>query len=185
MGEPMLNYENVVESLKILTNPNEFGLGDRHITLSSSGYIPQLEKYMTEGMKTKLAISLHAPSQELREKLMPVAKIYSLDKLMEFIKKYEKYTGKRISYEYTLIDQVNDTQECARNLAKLLKNREAHVNLIPMNPIAEAKDLRKSDLRNVYAFYETLKHFKIPTTIRITMGDKIQAACGQLANKNG
>lgn len=184
MGEPMLNYDNVVESLKILTDPLQFGLGDRHITVSSSGYIPQLERFMEEKIKCRLAISLHAPNQEIRARLMPVAKIYDLSKLMEFVKKYEKYTNKRISYEYTMISGVNDTLECARALVTLLKYRNAHVNLIPMNPIAQRKDLKKSEKNTIYDFYNILHRYKIPSTIRITMGDKIKAACGQLANEN-
>lgn len=187
MGEPMLNYSNVVESLKTLTNPDEFGLGDRHITVSSSGYIPQLEKYMQEGLKTRLAISLHAPNQELREQLMPVAKIYSLTKLLNFCKRYEDYSHKRISYEYTMIDGVNDTEECARDLARLLRHRYAHVNLIPMNLINVREQkirLNKSKEESVYKFYDVLKKYQIPATIRITMGDRIQAACGQLVNMN-
>jgi 23S rRNA (adenine2503-C2)-methyltransferase len=184
MGEPMLNYENVVNSVKILTNPEEFGLGDRHITVSSSGYIPQLEKYMNEGLKTRLAISLHAPNQKVREQLMPVAKVYSLDRLLDFCKKYEEYSHKRISYEYTLIRGVNDTEEAARDLVRLLRHRDAHVNLIPMNPIAERKDLQKSEIDSIYKFFDILQKYKIPSTIRITMGDKIQAACGQLVNLN-
>lgn len=184
MGEPMLNYKNTVESVKILTNEEEFGLGDRHISVSSSGYVNQLKMYMEEGLKTRLAISLHAPNQELREKLMPVAKVYSLKALFEFIKEWEIYTNKRVSYEYTMIDGVNDSSKNAWELSKLLKGRLAHVNLIPMNPIFEREDLRKSSRNSIFQFAEILKKSKIPVTIRITMGDKIQAACGQLANKN-
>lgn len=184
MGEPMLNYDNVVKSLKVLTDPNQFGLGDRHITISSSGYIPQLEKFMSEGVKCRLAISLHAPNQEIREVLMPVAKVYDLYKLMEFVKKYEKYTSKRVSYEYTMISGVNDSDENARDLVRLLRYRDAHVNLIPMNPIAERKDLKKSEKNQIFSFFDILQKYKIPSTIRITMGDRIQAACGQLANSN-
>lgn len=184
MGEPMLNYNNVIESLKIFTDPLMFGLGDRHITISSSGYIPQLENFMKESIKCRLAISLHAPNQIIREKLMPVAKIYNLNKLMDFVKKYEKFTNKRVSYEYTMIAGVNDTDENARDLVRLLRYRDAHVNLIPMNPIAQRKDLKKSEKEQIYSFYEILQKHKIPATIRITMGDKIQAACGQLVNDN-
>ncbi|MEI6462620.1 MAG: 23S rRNA (adenine(2503)-C(2))-methyltransferase RlmN [bacterium] len=184
MGEPMLNYYNTVQSVKILTNEEEFALGDRHISVSSSGYVKQLRAYMEEGLKTRLAISLHAPNQELREKLMPVAKIYSLTELFDFIKDWERYTNKRVSYEYTMIDNVNDTSKHAWELSKLLQGRLAHVNLIPMNPIAERVDLQKSSRNSIFQFASILEKSKIPVTIRITMGDKIQAACGQLANKN-
>jgi len=184
MGEPMLNYANVVECLKVFTNEEELGLGDRHITVSSSGYIRQLRSFMKEGLKTRLAISLHAPNQELREKLMPVAKIYSLNDLMAFIKEWEDYSHKRVSYEYTMIDNVNDSAKDAWELAKLMKNRLAHINLIPLNPIMEREDLKKSSRNRIFAFHDILKSANIPVTIRITMGDRIQAACGQLANKN-
>ena len=184
MGEPMLNYNNVVECLKVFTNEEEFGLGDRHITVSSSGYIRQLKSFMKEGLKTRLAISLHAPNQELREKLMPVAKIYSLNELMAFIKEWEDYSHKRVSYEYTMIDGINDGAKDAWDLAKLMKNRLAHINLIPLNPIMEREDLKKSSRNKIFAFHDILKSANIPVTIRITMGDRIQAACGQLANKN-
>ena len=184
MGEPMLNYTNTVESVRILTNEEEFALGDRHISVSSSGYVRQLRKYMTEGLKTRLAISLHAPNQELREKLMPVAKIYNLKELMEFIKEWERYTGKRVSYEYTMIENINDSSKNAWELSKLLKGRLCHVNLIPMNTIAEREDLKKSSKDSIFRFADILKRSNIPVTIRITMGDKIQAACGQLANRN-
>ncbi len=183
MGEPMLNYVNTVESIRILTDEMQFGLGDRHITVSSSGYIPQLEKYMEEGFKTRLAISLHAPNQKIREELMPVAKVYSLDRLLEFCKKYEVYSHKRISYEYTMISGVNDTVECAMDLARMLRRRDAHVNLIPLNPIANTS-LKKSTRDAIMDFFDILQKHKIPSTIRITMGDRIQAACGQLANQN-
>ena len=184
MGEPMLNYNNVVECLKVFTNEEEFGLGDRHITVSSSGYIRQLRSFMKEGLKTRLAISLHAPNQELRAKLMPVAKIYSLNELMAFIKEWEDYSHKRVSYEYTMIDNFNDSAKDAWELAKLMKNRLAHINLIPLNPIMEREDLKKSSRNRIFAFHDILKSANIPVTIRITMGDRIQAACGQLANKN-
>lgn len=184
MGEPMLNYVNVIESLKILTNPEEIGLGDRHITLSSSGYVKQLNTLLNENIKVRLAISLHAPNQKLREQLMPVAKIYPLDQLFEFISAWEKKSKKRISYEYTMIDDINDTTKHAWELSKLLKGRLAHVNLIPMNPIAEKPNLKRSKKDKIYSFADILKRCKIPITIRITMGDRIQAACGQLANRN-
>ncbi len=184
MGEPMINYHNVVESIKILTNEKEFGLSPRRITLSSSGYIKQLRMFMQENLKTRLAISLHAPNQVLREKLMPVAKIHPLKVLMWFIKDWEEYTNKRVTYEYTLIDGVNDSEENAIELVNLLRRRLAHVNLIPLNPIKTPLNLKKSKKDRAQRFLEILEENNIPATMRITMGDEIQAACGQLANKN-
>lgn len=184
MGEPMLNYHNVVESIRILTNPKELGLSPRRITLSSSGYIKQLRMFMEENLKTKLAISLHAPNQTLREKLMPVAKIHPLKVLMWFIHDWEEYTNKRVTYEYTLIDGVNDSEDNAIELVNLLRRRLAHVNLIPLNPIKSPLGLKKSNEKRVQRFLEVLEENNIPVTLRVTMGDEIQAACGQLANKN-
>lgn len=184
MGEPMLNYDNVVASIRTLTNPEEFGLGSRHVTVSSSGYVKQLENYMLEGLKTRLAISLHAPNQKLREELMPVAKVYKLDSLMEFLTKWESYTKRRVSYEYTMISGVNDAVANAYELSDLLRGRLVHVNLIPMNPIAERDDLQRSSKNKLFNFARVLKENQVPVTIRITMGDRIQAACGQLVNLN-
>ncbi len=182
MGEPMLNLSNVIKSIKILTDKNMFNLGARHITLSSSGYVPQLYEFLEKNPKVRLAISLHSANQKLREKLMPVAKLYPLEELFEFLEKYWTKTNKRVSFEYILIDQINDTKQDALQLVQLLKNKLAHINLIPYNPINEV-DFKRSTISRIQTFKKILDEHKIPTTLRITMGDDIKAACGQLATK--
>ncbi len=182
MGEPMLNLDNVIESIKILTDKKQFGLGSRHITVSTSGYVKQLYKFLKTDLKVRLAISLHAPTQSLREKLMPVAKIYSLDELFEFLNIWWQRRKKRISFEYILIKNINDSEKDASSLAKLLKNKLAHVNLIPYNPVANL-NFQRSNKKQISRFAKILNDANIPVTLRVTMGDEIKAACGQLASK--
>jgi 23S rRNA (adenine2503-C2)-methyltransferase len=123
MGEPMLNLDNVIDSIDIFTNPKKMGLSQRRITISTSGYVPQLKTFIDRGFRGRLAISLHAPNQELRERLMPVAKIFSLNQLMNLIDEYTKLNNKRVSYEYVMISGVNDQPEHARQLVKLFRKR--------------------------------------------------------------
>jgi len=182
MGEPLLNLKNVQEAIDIFTDPKKMGFSSRRITVSTSGYVPQLKQLIEDGYRGRLAVSLHAPNQELREELMPVAKVYPLHQLMEILDDFTKLTNKRISYEYTLIEEVNDLQSHAKQLIKLLKGRLAHVNLIPINPIQGSKFQRPSKNR-IFKFASFLKQAKIPYTIRITMGEDIKAACGQLSGK--
>jgi 23S rRNA (adenine2503-C2)-methyltransferase len=180
MGEPLLNLQNILSAIQILSDPSKFNLGSRRITISTSGYIPQLQQLIDSGFRGRLAISLHAPNQELRSILMPVAKVYPLDKLLKTLDGYTKLTGKRISYEYILIDQVTDDLEQAKQLVDLFKHRLAHINLIPYNPIPNSEFVRPSKNR-IHEFSHVLEQADIPHTIRVTMGDDISAACGQLA----
>jgi 23S rRNA (adenine2503-C2)-methyltransferase len=183
MGEPMLNLTEVEDSIKILTDPDKFGISQRRITVSTSGYIPQFQKYIEHGFRTRIAISLHASNQEQRAKLMPVAKQYKLDDLMQALDEYQKLTNKRISYEYVMLQNVNDRPENAKELVQLLGGKRlSHVNLIPYNPIKEADYARSSNNR-IHNFARILKSAGIETTIRVTMGDDINAACGQLADR--
>lgn len=182
MGEPMLNLEEVQGSIDIISAPKKLGMSNKRITISTSGYIPQLKQLIDKGFRGRIAISLHAPNQELREKMMPVAKIYSLDQLMETLDEYVKLTNKRVTYEYIMIKDINDQPEHANQLVKLLKNRLAHVNLIPFNPIQE-EDFERSTNNNLHRFGQLLKNNNITYTIRVTMGDDVNAACGQLADR--
>ncbi len=182
MGEPMLNLENVQKSLSIFNDPAKLAMGSRRFTISTSGYIPQFKKLVEDGFRGRVAISLHAPNQELRAKMMPVAKIYSLDKLMEALDEYVELTNKRISYEYILIKNVNDQPEHARQLIDLLGHRLSHVNLIPFNPIKE-ESFERSSKDSIHNFANTLNEAGVNTTIRITMGEDVDAACGQLADR--
>jgi len=204
MGEPMLNLGEVWEAVQVMTDQNKLGMGARHVTVSTSGYAPQIRELMELGYRGRLAVSLHAPTQELREKLMPtVAKVYRLTELMKVLDEYAAVTNKRISYEYAMIEGVNDNGQQARQLVGLLKKRLVHVNLIPFNPIViglkekvsrfnpgignpgiDARMYRRSSVERIRAFANVLRVGGIERTIRITMGDDIAAACGQLANKS-
>lgn len=181
MGEPMLNLVEVKAALDVLHN--EMGMGQRRITVSTSGYIPQLKDLIESGFRGRIAVSLHAPNQKLRQQLMPVARLYDLDKLMSALFEFEQITGKRISYEYIMIDGVTDTDECARQLGKLLQGHLAHVNLIPYNPVP-GEDFERSRKRQIYRFKSMLDRCNVNATVRITMGDDISAACGQLVKKS-
>jgi 23S rRNA (adenine2503-C2)-methyltransferase len=180
MGEPMLNLENVQQSIDILTDSNRFGLGARRITVSTSGYVAQFNKLVADGFRGRVAISLHAPNQTLRAKLMPVAKAYSLNQIMEALDNYVELTNKRVSYEYILINEVNDSEENAKELSELLRGRLAHVNLIPYNSI-KGVEYERSTPERIKVFCEILKQNGVNYSLRITMGDDIAAACGQLA----
>lgn len=182
MGEPMLNLPEVQKTIAILTDPKKLGLGQRRITVSTSGYIPQLKKLIDDGFRGRIAISLHAPNQELRQKMMPVAKLFSLDKLIATLDEYVELTNKRVTYEYIMIKNVNDTIDSARELVELFKDRLHHINLIPYNPIKE-EDFERSPAENLREFTTILANGGINYTIRVTMGDDVNAACGQLADR--
>lgn len=182
MGEPMLNLENVIEAIEILTNPEKIAMGRRRITLSTVGYIKQLEKFFKKKLGVKIAISLHSPNQELRETLMPtVAKNNPLDELMDTLKEYQKRTNKKITYEYLLIKGVNDTSKHAEELAMLLKNQIVLVNLIRFNP-SPGIVFQPSTKESIENFQKTLNSRGINNTLRHSYGNDIKAACGQLAN---
>lgn len=177
----MLNLSNVERSIEVLTSEEGLAMSQRRITISTSGYIPQLKLLREHGFKGRIAVSLHAPTQEIREKIMPVvAKAYRLDKLLAELDLLAEVTNKRISYEYILIDNVNTSLECARELVHLFKHRLAHMNLIPYNPVA-GESYKKPSRNTVMRFFNFLEEAGIPTTIRVTMGDDISGACGQLA----
>lgn len=184
MGEPLLNLEQVMGAIKILNSPDYMGLGIRRITISTSGITPKIYELMKMGYKGRLALSLHAPTQALREQLMPIAKKYPLSELMSTVKAFATRTQLRVSYEYILIDGVNDTLQHARDLVYLFGEDTAfvHVNLIPYNPIP-GMQYKRSSSYSVHAFAQILTDYEISNTFRVTMGDDIQAACGQLATQ--
>lgn len=181
MGEPMLNYDEVMSAIRILNDPNYFGIAARHITVSTSGVVPGIEKFARANLQINLAVSLHAPDQKLREKLMPVAKAYRLDALMQAVKNYIKETGRRVSYEYVMLKNINDSVECAEKLAKLLKGQLCHVNLIPYNETY--RGFENAGRERIDAFKQVLEKAKIPVTVRVSLGQDIDAACGQLSAK--
>ncbi len=183
MGEPMLNFENIWRAYEILTDPDKFGLSKRRVTISTSGFIKGIEELIKRNYKGRLAISLHAPNQQLREKLMSnVAKSNPLDDLIKVLDKFEKTNNKRITYEYILIDNLTDTQVAAEEIIKIFKARLAHFNLIPYNPVSGVQ-FKRPGIDRISAFENRLKQAGIPVSVRVTMGDDIQAACGQLAGQ--
>ena len=179
IGEPFDNYKNVMDFVRIINSPYGIEIGARHITISTSGIIPMIEKYGDEDLQTNLAISLHAPNNELRSKLMGVNRAYPLEDLIDAIKKYIDKTNRRVTIEYLLLKDVNDDEKCANELADLLKGMNVYVNLIPYNETSHI-EYKTSPKEHVMKFYDILKKRKINVTIRKKFGDEIDAACGQL-----
>lgn len=180
IGEPMDNYENVMNFIKIINNPYALAIGARHITLSTCGVIPGILKFGKEGLQVNLAISLHAPNNETRNKLMPINRAYPLEKLIPAIQQYTKDSnGRLVTYEYIMLKDVNDTPECALQLAELIKPTFGFVNLIPYNPVRE-KPFERSGWQTVKTFQTILMRHGIKTTVRKEFGTDIDAACGQL-----
>ncbi|MTK13666.1 MAG: 23S rRNA (adenine(2503)-C(2))-methyltransferase RlmN [Clostridiaceae bacterium] len=178
-GEPLDNYDNVMEFLNSVNAEYGLNIGQRHITLSTCGIVPKIIELADKNMQITLAISLHAPSDELRKTMMPVAYKYSIDEVIKACKYYISKTNRRITFEYALVNGVNDTRECGFQLIQLLKEILCHVNLIPVNEVKE-REFKKSSSNNVKDFYEMLSSHGIETTIRREMGSDINAACGQL-----
>ncbi len=182
MGEPLLNYDAVVQAIKMINDPDMIGLGMRHITVSTSGIAPQIIQLGRDLPQVNLAISLHAPVQALREKIMPIAKKYPLDELFASIEQHIAETHRRVTYEYLLIDGVNDTDEMAHTLGKKIGRQNCHVNLIPWNK-TNHPTFKPSSRKQIFKFAHILEEYGVPVTIRVTIGADIDAACGQLANK--
>ena len=183
MGEPLLNFEPVIESAKIMKEQLAYGLSRKRITISTSGITPQIDKLCDE-IDVSLAISLHAPTNELRDEIVPINKKYPISNLMNSCNNYLKsYDGKRsITIEYILIDGINDSEELARKLAKLLSNISCKINLIPFNPF-EGSSYRRSKRKTIENFKKILMDKGFITTLRVTRGDAIDGACGQLVGK--
>jgi len=185
MWEPFLNYENVKKSIQIACDQKKFNLANRRVTVSTCGIVPGIVKMGNDFPQTSLAISIHAPNDELRRSIMPVDHTYNLDKLMTALDDYVKKTNKRIFYEYIMLNGVNDHIQLAYELGELLKWRLAHVNFIPYNPGEWAGWVEYSPTPRflIEKFQKVLETYGVPSTIRATMGDDIDAACGQLARK--
>lgn len=179
IGEPFDNYDAMMNFLKIMNDDKGLNIGARHITVSTSGIVPKIYEFADEGMQINFAVSLHAPNQEARQKLMPIARAYKLDALMEAVQYYTQKTGRRVTFEYGLMSGQNDTEEVALELAALIKNVKCHVNLIPINYVPE-RDYIRTSRSKIFAFEKTLKEKGINVTIRREQGSDIAAACGQL-----
>ena len=179
IGEPFDNYDNVMRFVKIVNDNKGIDIGSRHITISTCGVVPGIYKFMNEEGQVNLAISLHAPNDEIRNKIMPISKRYKLEELMEAIKKYISVTNRRVTFEYIMLDNINDSTECAMELSKLLKGINCYVNLIPYNE-TENISFKRSKNSQIMKFYDILKKNSINVTIRKEFGSKVDAACGQL-----
>ena len=183
-GEPFDNYDNVMDFIRIVNAQKGLAIGARHITVSTCGLPDKIRQYAREGLQTNLAISLHAPNNELRNKLMKINKAYPLEVLMPAIKEYEETAGRRVTYEYLLLEGINDTKECAEELIKLIKGTNGYVNLIPYNE-TNKNDYKRSSGNRVHTFLDILMKGGVKATIRKEFGSDIDAACGQLKAKVG
>lgn len=182
IGEPLDNYDNVINFIKIINDAKGIALGARHITLSTCGLIPKIKELMNLPLQINLAISLHASNNELRSKLMKVNRMYNLSELIDTIKEYIDKTNRRVTIEYVMLNNINDGICNALELANLLKGLNVYVNLIPYNETNHL-EFKKSEKSQIMKFYDTLKKNKINVTIRKEFGSKISAACGQLRSK--
>jgi 23S rRNA (adenine2503-C2)-methyltransferase len=179
MGEPLANLEAVMDAVALLNDPQGFGLGHRHITISTVGLVPQIDRFADAGIQVNLAISLHAPSDAIRGSIMPVNKRWPIADLMGAVQRYIEKTNRKVFFEYVMLAGVNDAPESARALAKLMRGPLYHVNLIPYNPTPDAQ-LNASRDRQIWDFAAILEEHGVAVTVRTPMGRDIAAACGQL-----
>lgn len=183
IGEPFDNYGNVINFVTIINDAKGLAIGSRHITISTCGLVPKIKEFMALDWQVNLAISLHAPNDMLRNRLMPVNKVYNLEVLIDTIKEYIAKTNRRVTIEYVMLNMVNDKEDDALSLAKLLKGMNVYVNLIPYNETAHIEFTRSSKER-IDKFFNILKQHKINVTIRKEFGGNIKAACGQLRSES-
>ena len=182
IGEPLDNYENVMNFIRIINDPKGIAIGARHITLSTCGLVPKIKELMNEDLQINLALSLHAPNTQLRDKIMPINKAYKLPILMDTIKEYIEKTNRRVTIEYVMLSGVNDNETQAVELASLLKGLNVYVNLIPYNETNHI-EFKRTSKEQIMKFYDVLKKRGINVTIRKEFGSNIDAACGQLRSK--
>ena len=181
-GEPLDNYDNVTRFLRLVSHPDGLNIGLRHISLSTCGLVPQMKRFAREGLPVTLSLSLHAPNDEVRRKLMPVARKYSMDDVLSACRNYIEKTGRRVIFEYALVHGVNADPAQAVELAGRLRGMQCHVNLIPLNSVPE-RGLTGVTEREVDAFKHALEQKGISVTRRREMGDDIEGACGQLRRR--
>ena len=182
IGEPLDNYDNVLRFLQLVNSPEGMNIGMRHISLSTCGIVPKILQLAEENLQLTLSVSLHAPNDEIRARIMPVDRRWPVAELMEACRTYYAKTGRRISFEYAMIRDVNDSPETAGELIRLLRGLPAHVNLIPLNNVEESP-LKPSERQTVQRFQALLEQKGIPCTVRRTLGSDIDASCGQLRRK--
>ena len=183
IGEPFDNYDNVMNFIDIINENKGLGLGARHITISTCGLVPKIKEFARYDKQVNLAISLHAPNNEIRNKIMPINKAYKIEELIDALKEYINLTNRRVTFEYILLKDVNDSTKCANMLSDLLRGMNCYVNLIPYNETSHI-EFKKSDKDSITNFYDTLKKRGISVTIRKEFGSKVSAACGQLRSKH-
>ncbi|MGX4686240.1 23S rRNA (adenine(2503)-C(2))-methyltransferase RlmN [Vagococcus sp. JNUCC 83] len=185
IGEPFDNYNNVMDFLHIMNDPKGLQIGARHMTVSTSGLVPKIKQFATNGLQVNLAISLHAPNNDTRTSIMQINRAYPLERLMDAVDYYLKETNRRITFEYIMLQGVNDTPEHAQQLADLLKDKKklTYVNLIPYNTVEEHDLYQRSTKNDTLAFYDILKKNGINCVVRQEFGSDIDAACGQLRSK--
>ncbi len=183
MGEPLDNFDNVTKFIELISDDNGLNISQRNLTLSTCGLVPEIKKLADLHLGITLAISLHAGTDEKRKALMPIANKYSIAELMDACSYYFRTTGRRLTFEYSLISGQNDSEEDARNVLKLARKVSAHVNLIPVNPVTET-GFRSSDPRSVSSFKEILEKGGVNSTVRREMGRDIDGACGQLRKRH-
>ncbi len=183
MGEPLDNFDNVVRFIRLVTDEKGLNLSARHITLSTCGLVPKIYELADLNIPITLSLSLHAPNDEIRSRTMPVNKKYPLSEVFKACRYYADTTGRRITYEYAMISGVNDSDECARQLAQRIQGTLCHVNLIPVNPV-EGTGYNPSKDKRLTSFVNVLSGYNINATVRRTLGSDINASCGQLRGKN-
>ncbi len=179
IGEPLDNFDNVMDFLTIISSPAGVNIGMRNISLSTCGIVPQIDKLAEKKLQLTLSISLHAPNNAMRSQMMPVNDAYPVEELIAACRRYQKVTGRRISFEYSMVRGVNDSPATAKELAKLIRGMGAHVNLIPINPV-DGSPYSATDAENVKRFQNMLTDLGVNATVRRRLGSDISAACGQL-----
>ena len=182
IGEPLDNFDHVMRFLELVNSPEGMNISMRHISLSTCGLVPGIDKLAQKKLQLTLSVSLHAPTDEIRNTIMPVNKAYPTQELLDACRRYYEITGRRISFEYAMINGVNDTPEAAKILIRRLKGLPAHMNLIPLNHVEESP-LKPSTRQAVMQFQKLLEENGIPATVRRTLGGDIDASCGQLRRK--
>lgn len=179
IGEPFDNYENVINFIEIINHPKGIALGSRHITISTCGIVPKIKEFMNYDKQVNLAISLHAPNNEIRNKIMNINKVYPIEEVISVVKEYINKTNRRVTFEYIMLKGVNDSYDNAIELSRLLRGINCYVNLIPYNETSHI-EFKKSSKDDILKFYDTLKKNNINVTIRREFGSQVSAACGQL-----
>lgn len=184
IGEPFDNYDNLIKFLRIINDAKGLAIGARHITVSTSGIVPKIKEFAEFPLQINLALSLHAPTNEIRNKIMPINKVYNIDTIMEAISYYIAKTNRRVTIEYVMLKGINDSEECAKTLVHLLKNMNVYVNLIPYNETSHI-EFKQASTKQKDKFFDIIRNSGITVTVRREFGSNISAACGQLRSQEG